>query len=327
MILISETLRSAKVTLTGYLWSESAEFQDMTIRPAILVFPGGGYQMCSDREAEPIALAYMAEGYNTFVLRYSVKKDDFKDAFNDANEALEMLHKHADEWHISSDKIAVIGFSAGGHLAAMLGATGKIKPNAVILGYPAIFSKEGQKMNVRIPDADECVDETMPPTFIFATSTDEVVPIANSLAIANSLDKAKVPFELHIFAQGSHGLSLAKTLTANGSKQMVNPIVSQWFNMSIDWLREQFGNLSVTREGDSLENQQTGLSINSPLEKLLSDEKCLSIIMKNLPQIVQMAAGNPMMKQASLKVLSNYIPNIITESILQQINDQLNELS
>ena len=245
MICVSETLQSPEVTLTGYIWSDSAEMATAAVRPAVLIFPGGGYQFCSDREAEPIALAYMAEGYNAFVLRYSVGGSDFEQPFGDAEDAIRMLHERADEWHIASDKIAVVGFSAGGHLAAMLAATGKIRPAAVVLGYPAILSKLGEALGKYLPGADERVDSTMPPTFVFSTWSDDVVPIENSLMLANALDKAKVPCELHIFERGEHGLSLAKPMTANGSQEMVNPAVAQWFKLSVDWLKSWLGDFPV----------------------------------------------------------------------------------
>ena len=131
------------VSLTTYIHDVSSEMENVIKRPAILIFPGGGYHFCSDREAEPIALAYAAKGYHAFVLRYSLKKSSqFPKPLRDAEMALEMIIKNADKWNVIANKIAVIGFSAGGHLATALGTTGKIKPNALILGYPWVLEDE-----------------------------------------------------------------------------------------------------------------------------------------------------------------------------------------
>lgn len=117
-----EKLTNENVALTGYIHDVSEELSNAKQRPAVLIFPGGGYFNCSDREAEPVALAYLAAGYQAFVLKYSVGKEKtFEQAFFDAKEAFSYLKNHAEELCIRKDKIAVAGFSAGGHLAAALG--------------------------------------------------------------------------------------------------------------------------------------------------------------------------------------------------------------
>src|SRR5699024_2482850 len=124
-----------KVTLTAYLLDSSTEFSNINKRPAVLVFPGGGYYTTSDREAEPIAMAYLAEGYNAFVLRYSVgQESSFEVALSDAEAAITLIRDNAEVWNTDGNKIATIGFSAGGHLAAALGTMSKNRPNALILG-------------------------------------------------------------------------------------------------------------------------------------------------------------------------------------------------
>lgn len=129
-----------KAELTCYIHSESRELSNATKRPAVLVFPGGGYAACGDREAEPVALAYMAEGFNAFVLRYSVGPNaTFDQAFADAECAVKTIRQNEAEWGIMPDRVSVAGFSAGGHLAAALGTMGIERPNAMVLGYPCIF--------------------------------------------------------------------------------------------------------------------------------------------------------------------------------------------
>ena len=125
-----------KVSLTGFLLDASREMPNMENRPAVLVIPGGGYRMCSDREAEPIAMLFAQEGYHTFVLRYTVGETGtftFEQPFGDAVRALKYIRENAAEFHVLPDKIAAIGFSAGGHLASSLGT---ISPHPGLPLYP-----------------------------------------------------------------------------------------------------------------------------------------------------------------------------------------------
>lgn len=177
------------VTLTAYIHDKSKELSNADKRPAVLIFPGGGYVMCSDREAEPVALAYMAEGYQAFVLRYTVGKDAaFQDAYDDAREAFMYLMKNGEELGVDTEKIAVAGFSAGGHLAASLSVMSGEKPKAVILGCPVTLDDMGMNLNKTLPSVPEKVTSQTPPAYIFTTSTDELVPVRNSLKLAEALE-------------------------------------------------------------------------------------------------------------------------------------------
>ena len=228
---------SMNVTLTTYLLDNSGEMPNTSIRPAVLICPGGAYKMCSDREAEPVAMAFLAEGYNAFVLRYSLNENAvFPKPLKDAEAALELIRGNADNWHIDIDKIAVCGFSAGGHLAAALGTMGKTKPAAMILGYPCILDSIGCILANPVPSLEKMVDEKTPPAFIFSTFNDEVVPVENSLRFADALEKYKIPFEMHIFGNGLHGLSMSKSVTCSGHECYDNPSVAKWFSMCITWL-------------------------------------------------------------------------------------------
>ncbi len=230
------------VTLTTYLLDASPELANTHPRPAVLICPGGGYFMCSDREAEPIAMAFLAEGYQAFVLRYSIQENAaFPRPLNDAEEALELIRSHAEEWDVDVNKIAACGFSAGGHLAAALGTMGRIRPNALILGYPCILDTISPLLAAPIPSLEKQVDAQTPPSFIFSTANDSVVPVEHSLQFAVALDKAQIPFELHIFQDGAHGLSLAKPHTTNGERKMLSPDVAQWMPLCIAWLAHLFG--------------------------------------------------------------------------------------
>lgn len=231
------SLTNEGVTLTAYLLDASAAMPNMQVRPAVLVCPGGGYRNCSDREAEPIAMAFLAEGFHAFVLRYSLNENAaFPRPLNDAEEALALIRDRAREWAVDGDRIAAVGFSAGGHLAATLGTLGHIRPNALVLGYPCILEEISATLPVRIPSLEKQVDARTPPAFIFATANDARVPVRHALAFAAALDAVGIPFELHIFQDGVHGLALATSVTSSGNPDLVNPDVAKWLGLCTAWL-------------------------------------------------------------------------------------------
>lgn len=247
-------------------------------RPAMIVFPGGGYQFTSDREAEPIASAYFAEGYNTFTVRYITgDKAKVANPLLDAAAAIAHVRTNAEKYCIDPDKIAVIGFSAGGHLAGFiatqwhckfiadkLGTDNELcKPNAAVLCYPVITQnvpthegsfnylmgfERNDELN-HIANLDENVDERTCPCFIWHTATDDAVPVANSLAMAKALTDKRINCELHIFPEGRHGLSRATAETAPdwGTKEYTIPYIARWVGWSIKWLEQTLfdGQLSM----------------------------------------------------------------------------------
>jgi acetyl esterase/lipase len=236
-------LTNENVTLTAYLPDTSPEMPNMDSRRAILVIPGGGYHFCSDREAEPIALKFLAKGYAAFILRYSLNENsEFPKPLNDAEEALALIRKNAGEWGVNPRKIAAIGFSAGGHLTAMLSVAGKERPNAQILGYACTLEKIGKILAKPIPGADVLVDDKTPPAFIFASAEDNVVPIENSLKYAEALDSKDIPFEMHIFQKGYHGFSTAEEYVyAEDEHRAYNADCAVWVPLCLRWLDNLFG--------------------------------------------------------------------------------------
>ena len=224
------------IVMTAYILDmEPGIKSNLTKRPAVLIFPGGSYHYTSNREAEPIAMSFLAEGFNAFILRYSVGKNaQFSEALQDAEEALQLIREKADDWYVDQNKITVAGFSAGGHLAAALGTMGAIRPNALLLGYPCILDKES--LAFRVPNVDEHVDAMTPPTFLFSTFEDDVVPIEHSLRFLKALDDKNIPFESHIFQYGPHGFSLGKYHTSFGTENSIDSDFAQWLPMSLAWL-------------------------------------------------------------------------------------------
>lgn len=229
------------VTLTAYISDISEEMKYANTKSAVLVIPGGAYKFCSDREAEPIALAYLAKGFNAFVLRYSLNdKAAFPTPLNDAEKALRFIRDKADEFHIYPDKIAVCGFSAGGHLAAAVSTMSEEKPNACILGYPCILDSTSPILAKPVESLDRYVTPNTPPTFIFAARDDGCVPIKNSLRYADKLDENGVGFELHIFSHGDHGFSLANGTVCDKQGLKKCKQNSYWLDRSAEWLKEIF---------------------------------------------------------------------------------------
>lgn len=246
MRVFTETLEPNGATLTGYVQDPSPELRNAGIRPAALILPGGGYEFCSDREAEPVAFAYLAEGYNAFVLRYTAGKDHpFAKAFQDAQAALAYVRGHAGDLNVDPHKVVAVGFSAGGHLAASLGTLAPDKPDVLVLGYPVMIGEHVAHLDPLIPGVDEAVTEQTPPTFLFATSNDGVVPAENSLVFALALARHGIAFETHVYVSGEHGLSLAKPLTANGKTGLVEPAVADWFPDSVRFLRRFVGDFPL----------------------------------------------------------------------------------
>ncbi len=238
--MISETIQLTSdphVTLTTYLHEPSEAMPNNAVRRAVMICPGGGYLFCSDREGEPIALAFMAAGYQAFVLRYSVGEHAaFPRPLKDAEIALNMIRTRAEEWGVDPARIAACGFSAGGHLAAALGTMGRVRPNAMILAYPCILESMSATLPEPIPSLEREVTSQTPPTFIWATAADERVPVENSLEFAAALDRAKVPFELHIFQKGAHGLALATPVTSAGHGHYIDVDAAKWLNLCLAWL-------------------------------------------------------------------------------------------
>lgn len=253
-------LESSKAaTVTVYLHNIFNEL-GKKVRPAILVIPGGGYEMVSEREAEPVAIAFYNAGYNAAILRYSVKEEARgMQPMAEALEAIKMLRENAKEWCVEPNKIAVCGFSAGAHLAAACGTmwnepklmerlnySGEVyKPNAMILSYPVIssgeFAHRGSFYNLsgykednaesEFFSLDKRVNSETPQTFIWHTEDDAAVPIENTLLMIAALRKNKVPFECHIFNKGQHGLSMC-----NNEVNSPNAHAANWFPLCIEWL-------------------------------------------------------------------------------------------
>lgn len=232
------------VTLTSYVHDQKQKLSNVARRPAVLVLPGGGYEMCSDREGEPVAMALAGAGYQAFVLRYSVAEASTWPApLQDAEVAVQAIIDRADEWGVDPNRIAVIGFSAGGHLAASLALLGGTRPAALLLVYPVIMQRTLRICRAEVHHAPallEAVDASCPPTFLAHSAADELVPVTNSLRMAERLADHDVPFELHVFPGGRHGMALGTAFTSSGRPEMRDQAFASWLRLAVEWLGRQF---------------------------------------------------------------------------------------
>jgi acetyl esterase/lipase len=321
---------TASATLTAYVQDRSDELSNATVRPAVLVLPGGGYAFCSDREAEPIALAYLAEGFNAFVLRYAVGPDaPWEQSFADGRAGLAWVRAHAAELDVDPAKVAVVGFSAGGHLATSLGTLSDDRPDALVLGYPVTLAEFGQVMGKEVPDTPAAVTQDTPPTFLFSTYADALVPIRNSLTFLTALAEHEVPFESHIYALGAHGLSLAKPLTANGQGAMTDDVVAQWLSDSVRFLLRVFGDFAADGPAatflDLTARRQPGLDM--PLKNLLDDERAAAVLEARLPVVAAGLRQNPIALGFSLRELSKHAPDFADPETLAALESDLRALN
>jgi len=237
-------------------------------RRAVIVCPGGGYQFLSDREGECIAKKFFAEGFNTFILKYSVLKNATNYApLTEAALAIAYVRDNAKKYNIDPEHIFIMGFSAGAHLAGSAGILwesdilkekmGDIeprhyRPDGMILCYPVIsggiYAHRGSfdRLYGRHTTPDDTkelslelhVSENTCPAFMWHTVTDKTVPVQNTLLLANALLEKNVSFEMHIFPEGTHGLALADKETEADKPDFVVEHLQCWINLAIKWAKD-----------------------------------------------------------------------------------------
>ncbi len=236
-------------------------------RRLVLICPGGGYTMVSPRCGEPIALAFAGAGFHAAVLRYTVAPDGYFPAqLLELAHAVALIRTHVAEWRCDPDGIILCGFSAGGHLAASYATLWTqpflceqqglsrqlLRPNGVILGYPVISSgryahrpsfdnllgdRREDAALLELLSAQRQVGADTPPMFLWHTVQDQAVPVQNSIEMAAALAEHHIPFELHIFPRGGHGLALCDERTAVGPGNL-QPEAAVWLDLAIRWAKE-----------------------------------------------------------------------------------------
>lgn len=251
--------------LHTYCRSASPELGDKRY-PAVVICPGGAYMFTSDREAEPIALAFLARGIQCFVLRYHVAPAArYPVPQLEATAAIAYLRANADKYHILPDCISILGFSAGGHLAGSYSThwseplysetlgipVDLLRPNGMVLCYGVLSggekTHEGSMISLlgdqdspemrRLLSTELHVSEDTPPAFIWHTFADNGVPVENSLLTANALAAQHIPFEMHIYPDGCHGLALSNWLTTSNPENGMPPsYVAHWVEDCANWM-------------------------------------------------------------------------------------------
>ncbi len=227
-------------------------------RPAIVICPGGGYGVvCASYEGHKIARAMNQKGVAAFVLKYRLPSDRICSnksiaPLQDAQRAIKVVRDNAEKWGVNPNKIGIIGFSAGGHLASTAGThfsksyiqnekSTSLRPDFMILVYPVIT------MESKLTDAGSCrrllgesptpelldlfsneeqVTENTPPAFLTHAMDDDVVPIENSIRFYEALKAKNVPADMHLFSTGKHGFPL-------------EPAKSNWLDYAFQWMKEQ----------------------------------------------------------------------------------------
>ena len=259
---LGEEDRNPSVAL--YLLDPMTEMKrDNWKRPCLVICPGGGYGMVSQREGEPIAVHFLPDGYNVFVICYSVAPHRFPTQLREVAAVLELIYENADAWHCDTDRIAIMGFSAGGHLAAHYSNCYDIpevrdvfpwsKPvQASILCYPVITADPADAhlgsfrnllgVETLTPEqvekfsCDKRVTEHTPPTFLWHTAQDNAVPVANTLRYAQALNRYGIPASVHIYPAGWHGMATVDEQTLDHMPPEILP-AQQWLSEARRWLR------------------------------------------------------------------------------------------
>lgn len=231
-------------------------------RPAIIICPGGGYEFLSEREADPIAIAFQRFGFQCFILRYSIREHStFPNPAVDAARSVRWVRANAEELGIDPERVTVLGFSAGGHVTALIGTKHddpavleaeraeyddlfefSSRPDAIVPCY-AVFSldwkNEFEQSSIMATNTIDAVGPHVPPAFVWTTGEDELVPASQSLRFVNALAKAGVPFEYHHFAHGEHGLATSDPLSC-GPEKPTPENAHTWIELCARWLRATF---------------------------------------------------------------------------------------
>jgi acetyl esterase/lipase len=226
-------------------------------RAAVVVCPGGGYARRADHEGEPIALWLNTLGISAFVVHYRVAPYRHPNPLMDAQRAIRTVRHRAAEWNINPQRVGILGFSAGGHLASTAGThydfgntesadpieRESSKPDLLVLCYPVITFGEhahaGSRLNllgemepaelVELLSNEKRVNADTPPTFLWHTADDASVPVENAYLFAAALSRHQVPVELHVYESGRHGLGLAKE----------HPEAYTWSELCGNWLKKR----------------------------------------------------------------------------------------
>ncbi len=259
------------VYMKCYIQECGGEFTNLKSRPAMIVLPGGAYAMCSEKEADSVALSYAKHGFQTFILYYSLAGVGMKwpDPLNDYDNAVEYIKEHAEELGVDTERICCVGFSAGGHLASMAATSAKHKPQAAVLVYP------GLKCMSYVPNACEFVNEDTSPCFIVGTRDDMISP-KETLEFADKLTDFDIRYEYHIYSFGPHGCSTGAHFVVPVETHITERF-SHWVEDSIGFIKELIGDFGV----NGMTEPKTTRYINGNHENKYSIDCTFNYLVKN----------------------------------------------
>lgn len=242
------TINEGCPSLTPYLLEGEGPY------PVVIVCPGGGYQNRADHEGEPVAKWLNRIGISALVLNYRVAPYKHPIPLNDAKRAIRIVRARAKQWNLDPNRLGILGFSAGGHLASSAGThydhgnaesddlieQMSSRPDLMILCYPVITfgssAHSASKENllgaqpsaelINLLSNERQVNASTPPAFLWHTADDAAVPVNNVLLFAQAMERYKIPCELHVFESGKHGLGLAQD----------TPGAKVWSELCESWL-------------------------------------------------------------------------------------------
>lgn len=207
--------------------------------PGIVIVPGGSYNQIMERDSERVAITFASHAFQAFVVKYPVLDHrDYQKAKTAIAQAFDYVVAHAKELNVDPERLGLIGFSAGGQIAAAYSNLSDTKAKFVALGYPVIKPTIDERMGVTTENVAEMVNKKTPATFIWGSIKDKVTPfIDHILPYSKALALHDVPFELHEFSTGGHGLGLANEYTGIVNGDRVDSHMTNWFPLFLDWLK------------------------------------------------------------------------------------------
>lgn len=217
--------------------------EDGRLHPAVIILPGGGYAFTSPREAQPVATVFNNLDCTAFVLEYTTYDKNRETTLDlmlgEVERSIEHILENSAGWHLDPNMICLCGFSAGGHLAALAGNRFTEQIARLILCYPALDIggedlARPYSLMTEVKPIDGVSSQT-PPTFLWHTYADEVVPVAGSYRYLSRLVECGVPCEAHMYQEGRHGLSVATSASAESPSQ-IKAHVATWTRLMGEWL-------------------------------------------------------------------------------------------
>lgn len=252
---VDGVLRISNVSIPGYIFFSAGTD---VLKPCVVICPGGGYRiLASEHEGTDVAKYFNSIGMHALVLKYRIPSDEHQPdkkiaPLQDAQRAVQLVRKHAKEWKVDPNKVGIMGFSAGGHLASSLAvhyddikikenSKLSVRPDFQILGYPVIsfskFSHVGSRKNLLGKDSTESmmnyfsnemhVNSNTPIAFLVHAKDDKVVPIENSHLYVDALKSNGVEAELFVYETGGHGFGMINKTSPES-----------WINAMKAWLQK-----------------------------------------------------------------------------------------